>query len=176
MTKVELGKAIYQVSNVKGKFTLRSGQITHEYFDKYLFESNPLILSEIAIQMVALLPLKFDQLAGLEMGSIPIVTAMSLHTGISSVFVRKKVKKYGTCKLVEGKAIHGLEIVIIEDIVTSGGAILDAVRALRLLGAIVNHICCVIDREDSGKMNLEKASLTFSSLFTQSELKLYTNL
>ncbi len=171
MTKTELGKAIYDISNIKGEFVLRSGQIAHEYFDKYLFEADPTILSGIAAHMVGLLPKNFDQLAGLEMGGIPIATAISLRTGISSLFVRKEAKTYGTCKLAEGGKIEGSELVIIEDVVTSGGAILDAVGELRTRGAIVKQVCCVIDREGTGRENLEKESLTFTPLFTKSELE-----
>lgn len=173
MNKAELGKQIYDVSNIKGKFTLRSGQITTEYFDKYLFEANPTILSEIAKQMTAILPDNFDQLAGLEMGGIPIATAISLQTGIPALFVRKEAKTYGTCKLAEGGDIKGATLVIIEDVVTSGGAVIDAVTELRNRGATVNHVCCVIDRESTGRGNLEKLGLTFTPLFTKSELEQY---
>ena len=171
MNKAELGKRIYDISNIKGDFLLRSGVRTTEYFDKYLFEAEPAILREIAKQMVRLLPSQFDQLAGLEMGGIPIATAISLETGRPALFVRKEAKTYGTCKLAEGGEIDGRELVIIEDVVTSGGAILDAVRELRKRGAIVNHVCCVIDREGSGRANLEAEQLTFSPLFTKSELE-----
>ncbi|WP_051785698.1 hypothetical protein [Endozoicomonas numazuensis] len=79
--KAELGKAIYQTSNIKGELILRTGQMAHEYFEKYLFEANPEILPEAAAQMVALPPSDFDQLAGLEMGGISIATTISLQTG-----------------------------------------------------------------------------------------------
>ncbi|MBL4679575.1 MAG: orotate phosphoribosyltransferase [Pseudomonadales bacterium] len=176
MNKSDLGKVIYDISNIKGEFILRSGQVTTEYFDKYLFEVDPLILAEIAEHMINNLPQKFDQLAGLEMGGIPLATAISLKTGCPSLFVRKEAKQYGTCKIAEGGVIEGAELVIIEDVVTSGGAILDAVQALRSRGATVNHVCCVIDRESTGRNNLEKAGLTFTPLFTKSELESYAKL
>ena len=81
-----------------------------------------------------------DALAGLEMGGIPIATVLSLKTGIRALFVRKKAKEYGTCKLAEGGEVAGQRLLIIEDVVTSGGAILDAVRELRKLGAIVDEM------------------------------------
>ena len=171
MTKTELGKIIYETSNIRGEFILRSGQTTKEYFDKYLFEANPKILCHISDHMMKLLPEKFDQLAGLEMGGIPVATALSLRSDIPVLFVRKKAKTYGTCKLAEGREVKNSELVIVEDVVTSGGAVLDAVRALRSRGATVQHVCCVIDREGTGRENLKGESLNFTPLFTKSELE-----
>lgn len=174
MNKLQLGKTISHVSTIYGEFTLRSGQIATVYFDKYLFEADPVILSAVADHMLDILPVQLVRLAGLEMGGIPIATAMSLKSNLPLVLVRKEAKKYGTCNLIEGGEIEGKELIIIEDVVTSGGAILDAVFNLRLKGAIVNHVCCVIDRESSGRANIEAAQLTFTPLFTKSELESYS--
>jgi len=171
MNKEKLAKEIYNISNIKGEFLLRSGLTATEYFDKYLFEANPRILRSIAQHLAGLLPKDFDQLAGLEMGGIPIATALSLATDTEVLFVRKEAKKYGTCKLAEGGDITGKTLVIIEDVVTSGGAIIDAVNELRSRGAVVNHVLCVIDREGEGRSNLEALGLQFSPLFTKSQLE-----
>ena len=171
MNKSVLAKEIYDISNIKGEFLLRSGVTATEYFDKYLFEANPIILKGIAENLKALLPKNYDQLAGLEMGGIPIVTALSLETGSQALFVRKEAKEYGTCKLAEGGDIKGKALVIVEDLVTSGGAIIDAVKELRARGAIVKNVLCVIDREGTGRENLEALDLHFSPLFTKSELE-----
>jgi orotate phosphoribosyltransferase len=171
MNRAELGRAIYAVANVRGDFTLRSGQHATEYFDKFLFEADPVLLKAIAEQMTALLPERYDQLAGLEMGGIPIATALSLETRMPVLFVRKERKTYGTCKLAEGAGVDGSRLVIIEDVVTTGGAIIDAVTELRVMGASVHDVCCVIDREGSGRENLERLELRFSPLFTKSELE-----
>jgi orotate phosphoribosyltransferase len=171
MNRSELGREIYNISNIKGEFLLRSGQISTEYFDKYLFEAQPDILREIADHMSALLPEAYDQLAGLEMGGIPIATALSLQLKKPVVFVRKEAKKYGTCKLAEGGEIKNSHLVIIEDVVTSGGAIMDAVNELRNRGAIVETVVCVIDREGTGRENLENIGLIFKPLFTKTELE-----
>ncbi len=171
MDKQQLGKRIYNTSNIKGEFLLRSGQTSTEYFDKYLFESDPQLLWAIAAHMCRLLPNEFDALAGLEMGGIPIVTAMSLETGRPALFVRKKAKEYGTCKLAEGGPVEGKRLVIIEDVVTSGGAILDAVKALKALGAKIVSVYCVIDREGTGRANLADMGLELKALFTKSELE-----
>jgi len=172
MHKAELAKRIYQTSSIRGEFLLRSGQISNVYFDKYLFESDPHLLKEIAIHLQTLLPEGFDAMAGLEMGGIPLATALSLETGHKTLFVRKEAKTYGTCKLAEGDEVQGKKLVIIEDVVTSGGAILDAVTALRELGAEVDTVLCVIDREGTGQENLEEIGLTLLSLFTKSELEM----
>lgn len=174
MTRSELGRIIYEISNIKGEFLLRSGQVSTEYFDKYLFEAQPDILREIAGQMSALLPEKYDQLAGLEMGGIPMATALSLQLEKPVVFVRKEAKKYGTCKLAEGGEIKDSHLVIIEDVVTSGGAVLDAVTELRHRGAIVETVVCVIDREGTGRENIENIGLIFKPLFTKSELERFS--
>ncbi|KAA3659802.1 MAG: orotate phosphoribosyltransferase [Chloroflexi bacterium] len=171
MHKTELAKRIYQTSSIQGEFLLRSGQISTVYFDKYLFESDPHLLKEIAIHLQSLLPKSFDAMAGLEMGGIPLATALALETGHKTLFVRKEAKPYGTCKLAEGGEVAGEKLVIIEDVVTSGGAIIDAVNALRDLGAKVETVLCVIDREGTGKANLQAIGLNLLPLFTKTELE-----
>ena len=172
---MNIAKRIREVLQLSGNFTLRSGVVSDTYFDKYLFESDPVLLRAIAESMAKLVPPDTEILAGLEMGGIPIATAISLRTGIPALFVRKKAKEYGTCKLAEGGDIDGATLVIIEDVVTSGGAVIDAVNELRQRGAIVNQVCCVIDRESTGRGNLEKLGLTFTPIFTKSELEQYAD-
>ena len=169
--KETLGKKIYQVSNIKGNFTLRSGQLASEYFDKYLFEAQPNLLVEIAKQLSFFVPDDVNALAGLEMGGIPIATALSLQTGIPLIFVRKKAKPYGTCKLAEGGTVTDRRLLIIEDVVTSGGAVVEAVNQLRKLGANIDRALCVIDRESSGRKNLQNIGVEFEPLFTKSYLE-----
>lgn len=171
MDKQTLAQKIYQISNIKGNFTLRSRQQANEYFDKYLFEAQPQLLFEIARQLIPFVPENIDVLAGLEMGGIPIATALSLQTGIPQIFVRKKAKTYGTCKLAEGGEVKGKRLLIIEDVVTSGGAIIDAVSQLRELGATINRALCVIDREGSGAINLRNIGIELVPLFTKSCLE-----
>jgi len=173
MTKKELGTAIYNVSHITGEFLLRSGNISNEYFDKYLFESNPQLLQEIALQMKDNLPDEFDMLAGLEVGGIPIATALSFVTGKPVIFVRKKAKEYGTCKFAEGGDVKNKKVVVIEDVVTSGGQIVLSTEDLRKEGAIISTALCVIDRESGGAESLEKSGINLIPLFTMSELKGY---
>jgi len=166
-----LAKRIYDTSHITGDFTLRSGAKSNEYFDKYLFESNPDLLKHIASAMVDLVPPNIDALAGLEMGGIPIATMLSQLTGLPLLFVRKKAKDYGTCKIAEGGPVKGRKLLIVEDVVTSGGAILDAAKALKAEGALLGAVICVIDRESGGAANLAKSDLILTPLFTMSELK-----
>ncbi len=167
----DLAKRIYDTAHITGEFTLRSGAKSNEYFDKYLFEADPKLLRDIAEALVPLVPSGVDALAGLEMGGIPIATMLSQFTGLPVLFVRKQAKEYGTCKIAEGGPVAGRKLLIVEDVVTSGGAITDAAKALLAEGAILADVICVIDRESSGPANLAKANLALKALFTMTELK-----
>jgi orotate phosphoribosyltransferase len=171
MDRKELAARIYNVSHLTGSFTLRSGQVSSEYFDKYLFESEPVLLTDIVSEMANMVPEDTDVLAGLEMGGIPIATALSLKTGIPAVFVRKSAKQYGTCKLAEGTDINGKKLCVIEDVITTGGQVVLSTNDLRGFKAIVDNVLCVIERDIKGRENLEKDGLTLHSLFTMEELK-----
>lgn len=109
-------------------------------------------------------------LAGLEMGGIPVATALSLQTGIPVVFVRKEAKKYGTCKLAEGVDIAGKNVCVVEDVITTGGQILLSTKDLRELGVNVHHVLGVIERTKEGRENLLEDGLQLHSLFTMDEL------
>src|SRR5271156_5743695 len=169
--RTALARRIYQTAHITGEFMLRSGAKSNEYFDKYLFEADPRLLKDIAEALVPLVPPGVDALAGLEMGGIPIATMLSQFTGLPVLFVRKKAKEYGTCKIAEGGQVRGRKLLMVEDVVTSGGAILDAAKALREEGAELSAVVCVIDRESGGAANLAKSDLILTSLFTMSELK-----
>jgi len=171
MTRNELAQKIFNVSHIKGEFKLRSGIISNEYFDKYQFESRPELLSEISLHLKPIITNDFDILAGLEVGGIPIATALGLQINRPIVFVRKKAKEYGTAKLVEGIEIKNSKLLIVEDVVTSGGQIVLSAGDLRKCGANVEKAICVIDREQGGKEALSKIGIELISLFTMSELK-----
>ena len=171
MTKKELAKQIFQVAHLTGKFKLRSGIISEEYFDKYQFESIPELLNEICKYFVEMINFDFDLLAGLEVGGIPIATTLSLLTNKPMVFVRKKAKEYGTAKIVEGQNIVNKELLIVEDVVTSGGQIILSVDDLRKEGANISKAICVIDREQGGKDALKNIGIELLPLFTMNELK-----
>jgi orotate phosphoribosyltransferase len=149
---------------------MRSGQVSHEYFDKYLFEADPALLREITQAMVPLVPTGTDVLAGLELGGIPIVTMLSQATDLPALFVRKKAKDYGTCRLAEGGEIAGRRVVVVEDVVTTGGQVLESCAELRERGAVVDTVLCVIDREAGGTEAFAAVGLELRPLFTMSQL------
>jgi orotate phosphoribosyltransferase len=153
-----------------GEFLLRSGQTSTEYFDKYLFESDPALLARVADQMVGLVPEGTELLGGLELGGIPIATAVSARTGLPALFVRKKAKEYGTCKLAEGPAVEGRRVTLIEDVITTGGAVRDATNALRAAGAVVETVVCAIDRSADGVNPLADLGLEVRAVLTKAEL------
>jgi orotate phosphoribosyltransferase len=165
-----LARAIYATSHITGEFVLRSGVVSNEYFDKYRFEADPGLLHAIAAAMAPMVPLGIDAVAGLELGGVPLATMLSQVTGVPARFVRKEAKTYGTCQLAEGGALDGLKLLIVEDVVTSGGAVLDAVAALRDRGAVADRVVCVIDREAGGVDKLASAGLELDALFTMREL------
>lgn len=129
-----LAARIKQCAKLRGQFKLRSGKISDTYFDKYQFESDPALLLAVAQAMVPLIPRGTEVLAGLEMGGIPVVTMLSQVTGLPAAFIRKQPKEYGTCRYSEGASLVGKQFVLVEDVVSSGGAILDAVAMLKTDG------------------------------------------
>jgi orotate phosphoribosyltransferase len=161
---------VYDACHLTGSFRLRSGQVSDEYFDKYLFEAQPALLREVAEAMVTLLP-ECDLLAGMEMGGIPIATVMSQLTGLPTVFVRKQAKEYGTARVAEGGPVNGRRVVVIEDVVTTGGALLASCQQLRAAGALVETVVCAIDREQGGRVNLASEGLHLSAALTRGDLE-----
>ena len=170
MDKQSLAKAIQEIAHLTGEFKLRSGQTSHEYFDKYRFESQPQLLQEIAKQLKPLVPDDTEVLAGLEMGGIPIAVALSFETNLPVVFVRKEAKDYGTCKFAEGLEVKGKKLCVVEDVITTGGQVVTSSQDLRKSGAEIDHVICVIHRgSDISKLDDEKLKLT--SLFTRSDFR-----
>ncbi|MCB9283473.1 MAG: orotate phosphoribosyltransferase [Lewinellaceae bacterium] len=174
MTKEELGREIFSASYLTGSFILRSGVYSSEYFDKYRFESDPKILRAVAREFVNLLPTDIEMLAGMELGGIPLATALSLETGLPCLFVRKEAKSHGTQKSIEGVDFNGKKLCLIEDVVTTGGQVIDGINAIRGQGGILEHGLCVILRTGKAARNLEQHGLELHSLFTMQEIKLLT--
>lgn len=166
----DLARDIDARCRLTGEFTLRSGQVSTEYFDKYLFESDPRLLHRVAQQMLDLLPAGTELLGGLELGGVPIATAVSGLTGLPALFVRKQAKEYGTCKLAEGPDVAGRRVTLVEDVITTGGAVRDATRALREAGAVVEVVVCAIDRSPAGENPLADVGLEVRPVLTKAEL------
>jgi orotate phosphoribosyltransferase len=166
-----IARAIHRVARIRGAFTLRSGATSDTYFDKYRFEADPALLRRIGTAMRALIPTETTVLAGLEMGGIPIVTMLGQLTGLPIAFLRKEAKTYGTCRYAEGADLEGERVLMVEDVVSSGGALLDTLAMLKTdeihpIGAI-----CVIDRETGGMEAMAKAGVPLKALLTMSRIE-----
>jgi orotate phosphoribosyltransferase len=144
--------------------------VASEYFDKYLFEADPALLARVVAQMVDLVPEGTELLGGLELGGVPIATVLSARTGLPALFVRKQAKEYGTCKLAEGQDVSGRRVTLVEDVITTGGAVRDATRALREAGAVVETVVCAIDRSPEGQNPLDDVGLEVRPVLTKAEL------
>jgi orotate phosphoribosyltransferase len=169
----ELAARVFAASHLTGTFVLRSGRKADHYFDKYRFESDPALLADIVAAMAPLVPPGVDGLAGLELGGVPLATMLSSVTGLPVYFVRKEPKKYGTERVCEGGDVEGRRLVIIEDVVTTGGQMVLSVQDLRAEGAIVEHALCVIDREGGGGDVVGAEGIELRSLFTMKDLEQY---
>ena len=169
MTKDQLAARIKQVAYLEGEFTLRSGAKSHYYLDKYLFETQPDILAELA-RLFAGRAGDADLIAGSELGAVSLAAATSLAAGKPYVIVRNAKKGYGTGKQIEGPTPTGAKILLVEDVVTSGGQVIEAAKALAAAGARVLKIVATIDRLQGGRENIENAGLAFESLLTREDL------
>jgi orotate phosphoribosyltransferase len=168
---------IAQVALLRGTFTLRSGKVSNYYLDKYLFSTRPELLAKLApmfgerlAAMEKKAGVKAVRLAGAELGGIPLVTASSLHTGLPCIFVRNQKKDYGTAKQLEGVLNKGDAVVLVEDVATTGGQALEAVKSLRDAGGNVLGVIATIDRLEGARENVEKDGLLFDALFTKRDL------
>jgi orotate phosphoribosyltransferase len=155
-----------------GEFELSHGGTSSYYVDKYLFETDPDCLDRIAAAFADHLDdLAPDAtLAGVALGAVPLVAVTSVETGRPYVIARKAAKEYGTGNRIEGRLADGEEVVVLEDIATTGQSAVDAVEALRDAGAVVNHVLVVVDREEGARENLADAGVELDALVTASEL------
>lgn len=167
---MSIAARIKSIAEIHGEFQLRSGVISNRYFDKYRFESDPTLLNDITQQMLALIPTGTEVLCGLEMGGIPVVTMLSHYSLLPAAFIRKAPKEYGTCKYAEGAELTAKRILLVEDVVSSGGAIIDAAQMLRKDGISVETALCVIDRNTGGKELLKEHGISLISLLTVTDL------
>jgi orotate phosphoribosyltransferase len=171
--KAELGAALREAAYLEGDFVLRSGRRSRYYLDKYRFETRPDLLrplGELIARAVAELEPDADRLAGPELGAVALAAAASLEAGLPFLIVRKEAKGYGTSNKLEGVYEPGECVCLVEDVVTSGGAAVEAVAALREAGLKVSHAVCVVDREEGGVDELARHAVRLHPLFTASEL------
>jgi len=174
MEKAELARLVKVAAYLSGQFILRSGKTSSFYWDKYRFESDPVLLNALAEELTKLLPATYDRLAGLELGGVPLVSVLSLKTGRRCVYVRKEAKQYGTCNLVEGGFEPSDKVVAVEDVITTAGQVCTSVKQMRDLGLVVEHVVCVIDRQQGGAESLKGIGCSLASIFTLDELERLT--
>jgi orotate phosphoribosyltransferase len=151
-----------------GEFELSHGGTSNYYVDKYVFETNPRCLELIAAAFAE--RLDGTKLAGVALGAVPLVAVTSVETGLPYVIARKQAKAYGTGNRIEGDLQEGEEVVIIEDIATTGQSAVDAAEALREAGAVVERVLVVVDREEGARENLAEHGLELEALVTASDL------
>ena len=151
-----------------GEFELSHGGTSEYYVDKYVFETDPHCLGLIAEAFAE--RVGDAKLAGVALGAVPLVAVTSVETGNPYVIARKQQKEYGTGHLIEGDLIEGEEVVVLEDIATTGQSAIDAVEALRDAGAVVERVLVVVDREEGARENIEAHGVTFEALLTATDL------
>ncbi|MFC0435507.1 orotate phosphoribosyltransferase [Kutzneria buriramensis] len=167
---LDLARDIDRCCRLRGSFTLRSGTVATEYFDKYLFEADPVLLRRIAERMTALIPDDAQALGGLELGGVPLATMISQLTGLPTLFIRKQAKEYSTRRLAEDGVVEGRRVVLVEDVITTGGAVLAAARALREGGATVDTVVCAVDRSGGDTELLTGNGIGVRSVLTKALL------
>lgn len=170
MTNQELIERIRTTALLRGEFTLRSGRTSSYYLDKYLFETQPDILSALGQRLAQHAGDEVDRVAGAELGGIPLVSATSMACGKPSVLIRNSKKGYGTSKQIEGKLDAGDRVLVVEDVVTTGGQIIEAAHVIQQAQAHVVAVVAVIDRSEGGRDNIEAAGFPFAALLTKADL------
>ncbi len=169
MDKAELARRVKEAAYLEGDFVLRSGKRSKYYLDKYLFETCPDILAELGRRLAEFAG-DADQIAGAELGGVPLAAATALACGKSFVIVRNAKKDYGTAKAMEGKLADGARVLLVEDVATTGGQVIEAAKALTAAGATVTRIVCVIDRQEGARENIESAGYAFDAILTRQDL------
>ena len=173
MIETDLARALADHALLRGDFVLRSGRRSSYYLDKYLFETRPEVLAPLGERIAACVA-EYEpdavRIASPELGAVALAAATALASGMPFLIVRKEAKTYGTAKRLEGAFEPGERVCLVEDIVTSGGAAIDSVKALRDAGLECGTAVCVVDREEGGADALARHAVRMRPLFRASEL------
>jgi orotate phosphoribosyltransferase len=173
VTDAELRAGLVEHAYLEGDFVLRSGKRSSYYLDKYRFETRPDLLAALGDRIAASVrehEPEAARLAGPELGAVALAAAGSLASGLPFLIVRKMAKDYGTSRRIEGAYEQGESVCLVEDVVTSGGALLEAVAAVREAGLVVRTAVCVVDREEGGADALARQAVRLRPLFRASDL------
>ena len=148
-----------------GKFKLSNGSLTDYYIDKYVFETKPAILASIVEEISSMLSSEeIDVVVGPELGAVPLVTGVSLETGIDAAFIRKGEKHYGTRARIEGTIEEGQRVAIIEDVTTTGNTVLDTATVVEAVGGVVDRTITVVDRDENAIENVAASGYELEAL------------
>ena len=175
MSDEELGRALVAAAYLEGDFVLRSGRRSRYYLDKYRFETDPQLLAGLGRELAAMVREHAPQaalLAGPELGAVPLTAATAIESGLPFVIVRKDTKEYGTGNRLEGVWAPGTAVCVIEDVVTSGGALLSAIAALREEDLDICAAISVVDRQEGGAEAIAAEGVPYAALFTVESLGL----
>lgn len=170
MNRSELIKRIKETAYLEGDFVLRSGKRSKYYLDKYLFETCPDILKGLGEEFARYVGDDVTLIAGAELGGVALAAATSMESGKNWVIIRNSKKDYGTGKMVEGVLKAGDVVLLVEDIATTGGQVLEAAKIITEAGATVKEIVCVIDRKQGAGENITEAGYKFDSILTKDDL------
>jgi orotate phosphoribosyltransferase len=170
MTRQELIKRIKETAYLEGDFILRSGKRSKYYLDKYLFEACPDILDALGREFAKYVTSDVTLIAGAELGGVALAAATALETGKNWIIIRNSKKGYGTGRLIEGAFRPGDVVLLVEDIATTGGQVLEAAKVITEAGAKVKKIVAVIDRKQGARENIEQAGYEFEAILTKDDL------
>ena len=170
MDKQQLTARIKEASYLEGDFVLRSGKRSKYYMDKYLFETQPDILKALGKEFCKHITNDVTLIAGAELGGVALAAATAMEADKPWIIVRNSKKDYGTSKMVEGTLKEGDVVLLVEDICTTAGQILEAAKIITEAGATIKKIVCVIDRMQGGRENTEGAGYVFDSIITKEDL------
>ena len=168
-----LGELIVEHALLEGDFVLRSGRRSSYYLDKYRFETQPALLRELGERLAASIrAVEPDtvRIAGPALGAVVLAASAAMASGVPFIIIRGETKEYGTANRIEGPYSSGELVCLVEDVVTSGGALAESVAVLREEGLVVRHALCVIDREEGGADALARIGVRLHPLFRASEL------
>ncbi len=174
MTTEELAQRVREAAYLEGDFTLRSGRKSRFYIDKYLFETQPDILAEMGRRLAKRATSQTTLIAGAELGGVALAAAASMAAKLPFLIVRNAKKDYGTGKMYEGKLQAGDVVLLVEDIATTGGQVLEAAKVIQSAGARVERIVAVVDRGQDAARKIQEAGFTFEALLNNTDLNLPT--
>ena len=170
MTRKELIKRIKETAYLEGDFTLRSGKKSKYYLDKYLFETCPDILKALGEEFTKHVGADVTLIAGAELGGVALAAATAMASGKNWVIIRNSKKGYGTGKMIEGTLKKGDVVLLVEDIATTGGQVIEAAKVISDAGGKVKKIVAVIDRKQGAGENIAAAGYQFESILTRDDL------